>query len=261
MLISTLDGRRAVAALLYAGCVVAVGAQSWTWDPVAWQMMTVAEIREYLDAGADVAAAGPDELTPLMYAAAFCADPAVLREIIQQGGEVAARDANLWTPLAHAAYTNPNPRISMALVEAGADYGERMPQGATPLMLAAIGNNAAVVEAFIAMGSKVHERDHYGNTAFLIASRYNPSVDVLRVLVEAGSTTTAVDGKEWTALMIAAEGNNPAVLDYLLGLGIDPNAVGIEGQTAMQIIQGNRYLSTTPAAIRLAWAAAGIAGW
>jgi ankyrin repeat protein len=67
-----------------------------------------------------------------------------------------------------------------------------------------------------------------------------------------------VDGEEWTALMIAAEGNNPAVLDYLLDLGIDPNAVGIEGQTAMQIIQGNRYLSSTPAAIRLAWAAAGI---
>merc|ERR1712088_667863 len=67
----------------------------------------------------DVNELGPDDRTPLIFAASF-GDPAIVQELVQAGALVDFQDSFGWSPLHWAAYRG-NMELVQELVEGGAD--------------------------------------------------------------------------------------------------------------------------------------------
>jgi ankyrin repeat protein len=139
--------------------------------------------RALIDAGADVAAAGP--ATPMLALKAGCVPCAELLV------------AKLPKPLLDAAATLAGPPLGDSrqmpfFVERGADVNARDPQGRTLLMLAAASDEvpAGIVSALIARGADVSAQTPDGDTAVSIARRRHNG-PVVALLEKAGARAEA----------------------------------------------------------------------
>ena len=74
--------------------------------------------------------------SPLHWAAAFSADPAVITLLLEQGADIEARSSYQRTPLHWAALSNAEPGITATLLEHGADLTARTADGDTACDLA-----------------------------------------------------------------------------------------------------------------------------
>jgi ankyrin repeat protein/serine/threonine protein kinase len=114
----------------------------------------------------------------------------ILKLLVDNGADARAVDADKWSML-HQAAKNGNASICEYLIELYADRG--------------------VLPEMLASRNKGHD------TPALVAA-YNNQVEVLRLLVDAGADTRAVDENEWSMLHMAARQGHDAVCQYLLEL-------------------------------------------
>ena len=106
------------------------------------------------------------------------------------------------------------------------------PKGRTPLMLAARSGDLDRVEALLAAGSSVAERNANGGTPLMYAALGGDPRIVAR-LIEAGADPDARASNGWGALMIAAAKGHTEVARLLLAAGADINAVDVYGWTPL----------------------------
>ena len=144
---------------------------------------------------------------------------------------------------------NGTPDEIESAVKAGADVNARDKHGLTPLMMAAETNtNPDVITVLVNSGADVNARDKYGRTPLMEAALGNKNPDVITMLLNSGADVNARDNGDFTPLMCAAILNtNPEVISVLLKSGADPKVVSIEGKTAWDYIQNNKYLKNTKA--------------
>ena len=162
---------------------------------------------------------------------------------LQGSGTASPRDAPLRTP--GAAVPAPVPRARA--VTPG-------PAAPRPSLfdLARDGSYEEVYEAVLA-GEAVAAADAYGQTVLMYAARGNEDPNVHTTLVASGAEVNARSLADWSALMYAARDNpNPDVVLRLLELGADPHLINDEGQTALDLGEGNPALRGTYALDRLA---------
>ena len=255
-----------VLALLW---VAAVAGQGLAADCAEWtsgwffESATLAEVRECLEAGAELEAGGNlgFGITPLHSAAAFTDNPGVIWVLIGAGADVNARSLTGTTPLHHAADNNHNPAIIRALIGAGSRVDVQDEYGTTPLHHAALANdNPVVIWVLLAAGAKVNARSLIGTTPLHHAALANDNPAIITALVNAGADITAplearagVDVRfpfswtpGWTPLHFAAfRNNNPAVIWTLIGLGADAAARDADGKTPWDYAQDNEALEGT----------------
>ena len=156
---------------------------------------TVQQVQEAIAQGADV------EVTdfPFWKVAPIHAEAAHQYQIDTEG----------LTPLMLAAAFNHDPAVVSLLVKAGARIDDRDYEGGTVLMWAAEYNsNPAVISAVLAVGAKIDDRTHVGVTALMLCARNNANPQVISVLLRAGAGIEDRDADGYTPLMSAAE-NNP----------------------------------------------------
>ena len=188
---------------------------------------------------------------------------AEVRECLEAGAELEARDGLISgiTPLHHAAAFTDNPGVIWILIGAGADVNARSLTGTTPLHRAAeINHNPAIIRALIGAGSRVDVQDEYGTTPLHHAALANDNPAIITALVNAGADITAplearagVDVRfpfswtpGWTPLHFAAfRNNNPAVIWTLIGLGADAAARDADGKTPWDYAKENEALEGT----------------
>jgi ankyrin repeat protein len=186
-------------------------------------------------------------LSPLMYAAQYNPEPAVLEALAAAGAEVRADIgyAMLARPaLTYAAQYNANPAVIAKLLGMGAEVNAKVSvldnMGFTPLMYAAQYNaNPEVVEELVKDGAMVDLPDAMGRTALVFAAQYNPNPRVLEALLAAGASVGVV-GRDYynvgfTPLMYAAVSeNDPSEkILILLDAGADARVRSGEGKTAL----------------------------
>ncbi len=97
-----------------------------------------------------------------------------------------------------------------------------------PLMIAITHGDASVVKTLIQEGADVNnvvKDEHYNYSALLLAANGN-SPEIVKILIDAGANINAKNGGGWTALMIAV--NKPEIAKMLINTGADVNA-SIEG--------------------------------
>lgn len=147
--------------------------------------------------GADLSAAGPGGLTPLVQAV-ITSDIEMIRLLIAKGANVKAAGESGITPL-HAAVFDAE--LTRVLLKAGADPNAATSTGQTPLMgaVARTGNGAAV-----------------------------------ELLLEAGADVNMVSTAKQTALRRALISGNAATVRRFLAKGADAKAAEPFGRTALQ---------------------------
>jgi uncharacterized protein len=239
--------------------LIAATRDSWHGRPEA--VMTL------LANGADPRIADADGNTPLHHAARS-SDPGVAALLRDAGAEIDVLNRDGASPLAVACIAG-NWRLARFLLErgakpepvggvpalhaaAGGDEDDpagvqlllkhkakadaRDPRGRSALHEAAFGGHAEIVGILLGAGADVQGRDHEQRTAFLEAAR-GARANALRALAEARADAHALDAHGRNALMLAclADAPSPALIRYLIDLGVNTQQVDAEGRRAVDM--------------------------
>lgn len=220
-------------------------------------------IRLLLESGADPA---PLEWTPLMRAAALGGQED-LEAALLPGADLGARDRWERTPwlLAVCAGDIAKAEILKAL---GSDTGAAGRGGDTALMYAAKRDDGPMLEWLLAQGADVNAATGFGDTALMCAASYGSAnacrvllaagadaqaenqtqtqpiseaatVEVARILVEAGADINFVDGSGDWPLKQAAGEDDPEKVRALLALGASVETASSEGTALHEAVRAD----------------------
>jgi ankyrin repeat protein len=121
----------------------------------------------------------------------------------------------------------------LASLDQGVGVDAEDANGETPLMAAALAGHGDVVAALVKHGAKLDARNNRGLTA-LHAACYGDDAASVETLVQSGANVNDSDNKfKVTPLIIAAERDNPSVIQYLVAHGADLEAREKGGYTAL----------------------------
>lgn len=125
-----------------------------------------AEIKSLLKAGADVGTHNEWGLTPLMLAAQYNPNVAVLKALLEAGADVHETEPKYRSNALHlAANKSSSPKIIDTLLDAGADLDARNYLGETPLIMAVNANpETRVVSELIKKGADINAKDYQGHS-------------------------------------------------------------------------------------------------
>ncbi|CAB1105048.1 unnamed protein product [Ectocarpus sp. CCAP 1310/34] len=200
--------------------------------------------------GVDVCDVGAACMTPLHIAAAQAQVPAA-RVLVEAGADARAEDGAGDTPL-HLAARTASVNAVATLLSHGADANKLHGDRLSALHLAVKDGAADMVHALLAAGAQPNlragEDDQMGLSALHLAIS-NKNTVVIDALVEAGAEVDAqmvqhvkhpdannVNGDQFSALQLAAEGGSAAIVHVLLAEGAQPNLRGGEdGKTALDL--------------------------
>lgn len=188
----------------------------------------------FLRAGMDVNARGTDDITAL-----HCAAGARLEDIVatllERKAAVDARTRNnLDTPLYVAAGRGSVP-IARMLLEAGADINAKSQNG-PPLFSAAASGNTDVFEFLIQHGADPTLKNRHGESVLHAALRNRRPSAMVDALIEKGVDLNAAGKDGDTALHVAASGGHLDVVEKLVRHGAGVNAVAERGTALMQAV-------------------------
>ena len=109
------------------------------------------------------------------------------------------------------------------LLQRGADPNRQGPSGTTALMWAI--PDVDKVRVLLARGAEVNARSQTERTPLLVAASYPGTVDVLRLLLDRGADLGATDQGGATALTLAVRSADVEVVRFLVGRGLNPQAL------------------------------------
>jgi ankyrin repeat protein len=203
----------------------------WTALHHAARYNTAEVTKLLLDANADVNAASPDGVTPIMLAMLNPAERKDAKNLIQlfidYGADLNAKDNQGWTPLLYATRYNPTePAMILELRQAGVDVNYRTEKGLLPLFYEARFSEASArsVQLF---DYKYYETDYatevidpHGKAAIMYAAaNQSPRIAALQFLLFSGNMGFGGQTDDYgnTPLMIALANNGiPRAVQYLL---------------------------------------------
>lgn len=125
---------------------------------------------------------------------AAASTPRVVALLVAAGADPNAHDPNRSladTPLTSKAHRGKTACVE-ALLAAGADIEERDKQGMTPLLLAVAGGHLPCVRALLSAGADINSSDPFGNTPLMTAFSHR-RLPVFRELLRAGADVTLRD--------------------------------------------------------------------
>lgn len=155
--------------------------------------------------------------------------------------------------LLHYAAAKGNKEAVQILLDHGVAVDVTSSEGATPLFMAAAGKHAAVVQQLLGAGAAATALSTDGGTVLHWLARVRPSAkvpaaagldpccpppvvpqalqEVVQLLLSNGVDVNATDGKDATALHVAAEHDNTATVAVLLEFGASVQAADSDGLT------------------------------
>ena len=185
--------------------------------------------------------------TALMYACRYAHDIGIVKALLDAGANVKAVNSFGQSPLMYAAY-NDDAGVTALLIKHGASDDRADKDGRGALFYAAGYNrNQEVVRAIIdGAGGDPLARDAHGYTPLLFAVRNKTVWETVRELIERGSDLGAVDPEGNTALLLAVRFNpDPDVTAGLLDAGLSPYEKNDAGADAFALIMENPLLVGT----------------
>jgi ankyrin repeat protein len=207
-------------------------------------------VQRFLAEGAAIDARDLGGATAL-YAAAEAERPATVAALLARGADPNLTGRSNVSPLAAAAFRG-NDRIVELLLSRGADPDHVDVTGKTPILYAAARGFALVVRRLLDAG--VDAKVHYGNdlTALMWAAGHEDGVGAaaavagVELLIERGAAIDAADNRGRTALMIAAERGDAAVVETMLTRGADRALRDKAGKTARDLAANDSVREKLP---------------
>ncbi|MGX1346802.1 ankyrin repeat protein [Bradyrhizobium elkanii] len=175
-----------------------------------------------------------------LYFAAERGHVAIVQRLIDRGADVNLTGRSGASPVAAAAYAGRDMVVRVLLAH-GADGRKADDTGKPPVVYAAAGGQLGIVKQLLAREIDVNAR--YANDLTLLMWAAGPdetvpeaqALEVVTYLLEGGAKVDDRDARGRTALMIAAEGNHPAIARTLLAHGADPALADKAGKHAADL--------------------------
>lgn len=125
-----------------------------------------------------------------------------------------------------------NTKIARYLMDRGAS--PRDPDGRTMLMIKAGAGDKKMFNFFFHTGD-VRAKDSQGWTALHYLAEGSGSIGFAKKLIKAGADVNALDDELWTPLMLAAQGGNYTLTDYLIQKGAKTGLKNKDKKTALKL--------------------------
>ncbi|MCY3873559.1 MAG: ankyrin repeat domain-containing protein [Rhodobacteraceae bacterium] len=219
--------------------ITATDCNGWETDGF-FGTLTADDVRQCVEAGAELDARDVLGNTPLHLAVGERANPDVVQVLLDSGADPNARNDYDVTPLHVAPGIETWPDVVRMLLSAGADPNALDRYGLTPLHLAVgVGAGAEAVQLLLDAGADPNARAYLGLTALNWAVREDTFPDVVQVLLAAGADPNLPDTVGVTPLhRVAGFDSSPEAVRELLGAGADPNAPDVRGLTPLHWAAG-----------------------
>ena len=159
-----------------------------------------------------------DSLNKKLLAAAVSATRArEIKELIDAGADVNAHNEWGLTPVMLAAQYNHCVAVLNALIASGADINEAEPKyRSNALHLAANSSkNPKIIDALLAAGANIDARNYLGETALIMAVNGNPETKVTTQLIKSGADVNACDYQGHSVLEYARAAKRTYVINLL----------------------------------------------
>lgn len=189
-------------------------------------------------------------ISPL-HMAAHRGDETMIEMLIGSGANINSQDQVGNSPIHNAANLG-SPQTLSALLRLGASANSSSPQhSATPLMLLAQGGpideaqSLEMLRILLDAGAELNATDRRGFTAVHMAAFMGHDA-MLDALIGAGADVNlhAKDGS--TALHFAAMGNQKRTAKYLLGIGFPKELKNASGETAFELAKKHKHNNVLP---------------
>ena len=175
-----------------------------------------------------------------LYFAAERGQVAIVQRLIDRGADVNLTGRSGTSAVAAAAFAGRDMVVRMLLAH-GADGRKPDDTGKPPLVYAAAGGQLGIVKQLLVSDIDINAR--YANDLTLLMWASGPdeavpepqALEVVSYLLDAGARIDERDARGRTALMIAAEGNHPAIVKALLAHGADPALADKAGKHAADL--------------------------
>jgi ankyrin repeat protein len=194
-------------------------------------------VNELLNAGADVHAKtkeieGGNE-TALHYAArGGSAD--VICLLVKSGAKVEAKAKGQVTPLMNAVSAR-RLEAAQTLISLGADVNTSPNDGTGPLLLATLESDVPMTKLLLSKGANTLPLAKRLICLPLESAASEGSIELVRMLLEAGAPINAVSFGGSSALASATTFGHTKIVEILLDAGADPNLTDTEGRTPIMI--------------------------
>ncbi|WP_207385070.1 ankyrin repeat domain-containing protein, partial [Legionella fairfieldensis] len=172
--------------------------------------------------GADINQPNNEGRTPL-YVAAQEGRDSMVRTLIASGANVNQSDKDGWTPLLIATKVGHYP-VVRTLIESGANVNQSDKTGCSPLYVATVDRKGPMIRTLLELGANVNQPDPEGWTPALVATAIG-LVPEIKMLSKAGANVNQPDNDGFTPLCIATMHGNKLMMETLVELGADPNAI------------------------------------
>lgn len=159
---------------------------------------------------------------------------AEVKEWLNKGADVNALDERGETPLMMAVRFDDNVEAVKLLLRARAKSYLRNPYGETALMLAVYNGFTKSVAALLAGGTDISETNRQGWTPLIYAA-YSGHTDIAALLLAHGAPADSASGNGLTALMLAARNGHLDTVRLLLAKGADRARKNEAGLTAREM--------------------------
>jgi ankyrin repeat protein len=190
----------------------------------------LANVKLLLGRGAEVDAATPDGVSPLMYATQN-GNLEMVKLLVDSGANMNLTPFDGTTPLIASARQNLYD-ISEFLAGRGADLNLRDVEGLTAVHYAAAFNHYDIMDMLIFHGADKELPDKDGNTP-LITAAYNNSLEAVDLLIQNGADMNARDKNGFSAIMVSIKQRNTDITNLLIQYGADVNLVNAGGYSAL----------------------------
>ena len=130
------------------------------------------------------------------------------------------------------------------LIEAGADVNAADSFGATALMFGI--RDIAKVRVLLDAGARANDKTKQNQTALLLAASNSGSVESVRLLVAKGADAKVVGAAGRTGLIMAANQNDLAMVQFFLDQGVNVNAVDSTDKSGHTALMAAAAQSNTP---------------
>lgn len=157
----------------------------------------------------------------LLTAAVSAAKAKEVKDLLSQGAEINCKNEWGLSPLMLAAQYNPSVAVLNALIAAGADIHDQEPKYRSNALLLACNKttNPKIVEALLAAGAKLDERNYLGETAIIMAVNTNPEARVVTALIKAGANINDRDYQGHSVLEYAKLNKRTYLINTLKQMG------------------------------------------
>jgi len=175
-----------------------------------------------VNAGADLNLKSTEGFSPL-FAAVQNKHKPVVEYLLSKGARVDEKNGPKGVSALYRACFDGSLDIAKVLVDAGADVNLKSTEGFTPLYIAVGNKRKPLVEYLLSKGAPVDEKNGPDGVAALFRACYVGSLDIVKVLVDAGADVNHKDNIGFTCFYAAVQEKHKPIIEYLLSKGVRVN--------------------------------------